>query len=632
MQVSNPNDVKIYNLTHGKSIPDWLTDRKKRLLIKKDVSLQRRIQLLQEFEMPIASQKIGISPDKTHIYVSGVYPPRLRCFDTKQLSMKFERGMDHEVVAFHILSEDWKKIVLLQSNRYVEFQTQDGIYYRTRIPTFGRDISYYSRAAELFIGATGPSVYRLNLCKGTFMSPIQTVSTGVNTTHFNPNHSLLYLGTDSGTVECWDPRSRARCATLAIPDTKNITCVRSNKMLEVGVGTEDGKVILYDIRSTQPIITKDHYYDKPINSIHFLNTDSENLVISACSKSFKIWHHDDGKPFTAIESEEDICDVAWFEGTGMFFFANEGQKMKTYYIPALGPAPKWCWFLDSLTEELEENTENVVYDDYKFVTPEELEVLGMTHLVGTNYLRAYMHGFFIDMKLYREAKDIVNPFAFEEYKKGLINKKLESEMKDRIKVKKLPKVNKSLAVKDMHKGSKLLKDDRFGPLFSDPNFEVDENSDVFKLINPTVKKHDNKAMEKFTSYSDGEEGEAEDDEDEEDKISQMENLRKVKRKQEMKIVSCENETKIFGSKVSVSTSVTLGDRLSSKQVKQPVRSMQTTGGAKEMRVEEEEPERKFSKRDQEQSEHKLERRQLGRSANGLMKKQRGKFWRGRKVG
>ena len=75
-----------------------------------------------------------------------------RCFDTKQLSMKFERGMDHEVVAFHILSEDWKKIVLLQSNRYVEFQTQDGIYYRTRIPTFGRDISYYSRAAELFIG------------------------------------------------------------------------------------------------------------------------------------------------------------------------------------------------------------------------------------------------------------------------------------------------------------------------------------------------------------------------------------------------------------------------------------------------------------------------------------------------
>ena len=78
MQVLNPNDVKIYNLTHGKSIPDWLSDRKKRLLLKSDVGLQKRIQLMQEFEMPISSQKIAITPDKTHIYVSGVYPPRLR--------------------------------------------------------------------------------------------------------------------------------------------------------------------------------------------------------------------------------------------------------------------------------------------------------------------------------------------------------------------------------------------------------------------------------------------------------------------------------------------------------------------------------------------------------------------------
>ena len=81
-----------------------------------------------------------------------LYSVNYRCFDTKQLSMKFERGMDHEVVAFHILSDDWKKIVLLQSNRYIEFQTQDGIYYKTRIPTFGRDMCYYNRAAELFIG------------------------------------------------------------------------------------------------------------------------------------------------------------------------------------------------------------------------------------------------------------------------------------------------------------------------------------------------------------------------------------------------------------------------------------------------------------------------------------------------
>ncbi|KAJ7342224.1 hypothetical protein JRQ81_009686, partial [Phrynocephalus forsythii] len=42
----------------------------------------------------------------------------------------------------------------------------------------------------------------------------------------------------------------------------------------------------------------------------------------------------------------------------------------------LGPAPKWCSFLDNLTEELEENPETTVYDDYKFVTRKDLENLG----------------------------------------------------------------------------------------------------------------------------------------------------------------------------------------------------------------------------------------------------------------
>ena len=41
-----------------------------------------------------------------------------------------------------------------------------------------------------------------------------------------------------------------------------------------------------------------------------------------------------------------------------------------------------------------------VYDDYKFVTSKELESLGLSNLVGSNLLRAYMHGYFIDMRLY----------------------------------------------------------------------------------------------------------------------------------------------------------------------------------------------------------------------------------------
>lgn len=45
-------------------------------------------------------------------------------------------------------------------------------------------------------------------------------------------------------------------------------------------------------------------------------------------------------------------------------------------LQVLGPAPRWCSFLDNLTEELEENPESTVYDDYKFVTRKDLENLG----------------------------------------------------------------------------------------------------------------------------------------------------------------------------------------------------------------------------------------------------------------
>jgi ribosome biogenesis protein ENP2 len=88
----------------------------------------------------------------------------------------------------------------------------------------------------------------------------------------------------------------------------------------------------------------------------------------------------------------------------MIFVANESSQMHTYYIPALGPAPRWCSFLDNLTEEMEENPQQHVYDDFKFVTRKELASLGMEHLIGSNVLKAYMHGYFMDLRLYEQAR------------------------------------------------------------------------------------------------------------------------------------------------------------------------------------------------------------------------------------
>jgi ribosome biogenesis protein ENP2 len=123
--------------------------------------------------------------------------------------------------------------------------------------------------------------------------------------------------------------------------------------------------------------------------------------------------------------------------------------MLQYFIPSLGPSPKWCYFLDSITEELEESDQPAVYDDYKFVTAQQLEELGLEQLVGTDLLRAYMHGYFIDIRLYNKAKTLTQPFAFENYKAKKLREKVDEERETRILINKsrLPKVNKELATK-----------------------------------------------------------------------------------------------------------------------------------------------------------------------------------------
>lgn len=156
----------------------------------------------------------------------------------------------------------------------------------------------------------------------------------------------------------------------------------------------------------------------------------------------------------------------------------------SYYIPSLGPAPKWCSFIDSMTEELEEE-ESSTYVDYKFVTREELEKWNLTHLIGSNLLRAYMHGFFMDYKLYQKLVTITDPDAYDRWKKEeIIRREEEGKEKRIILNNKLPKVNKELAQKLLRSKNKDTQnptgDDRFSSLFTREEFAIDQNSDDYK--------------------------------------------------------------------------------------------------------------------------------------------------------
>ena len=97
----------------------------------------------------------------------------------------------------------------------------------------------------------------------------------------------------------------------------------------------------------------------------------------------------------------------------------------------MGSAPKWCAFLENLTEEMEESNSTSLYDDFKFLTTTELEKLNATNLIGTPMLKAYMHGYFMELRAYQKLRSASNPFAFEEYKQEQIKKRME-KMSERI--------------------------------------------------------------------------------------------------------------------------------------------------------------------------------------------------------
>lgn len=218
--------------------------------------------------------------------------------------------------------------------------------------------------------------------------------------------------------------------------------------------------------------------------------------------------------YTSIESEHDLNDLCVIPNTGLLFLANEHPKMQTYYIPSLGPAPSWSGFLDTLTEELEELNHETIYDDYKFVTEKELEELDLAHLKGTNLLRAYMHGHFMDIRLYKKARDAIRPFAFEDYKKKKIREKIDEDTTNRVQIEKLPQVNKELALKLMNvdtddavknkkkknaavMASNILKDDRFKALFNNPDFQIDKESEEYSLLNPVISQLDKSRSKKL---------------------------------------------------------------------------------------------------------------------------------------
>ena len=349
--VSAQEEVAVYNLTSTRRAPAWASAKQRREL-KRDAEHRRRFELLQDFSFPSAAHTVQQCGDGRYIVATGIYPPRVRVYDTSELSMKFERYMDATPVATAVLSDDYTKLAFLQDDRSLELHAAYGRHFRVRIPHFGRCMAWHPPTAELLIGGACADIYRLNLEEGRFMAPLRAsaaparggsgaaaatgsssaataspAAPGVNALAVSRVTAIIASGADGGYVCVHDPRSCALASRLLItgaatarlpppppegaddadPDFASFsdgTAVTALAFddggLSLAAGTGDGRILVFDLRRAAPTLVKRHQYGTPITKLLFHRRDAaaamggggggdEALLLSADRKVVKVW-------------------------------------------------------------------------------------------------------------------------------------------------------------------------------------------------------------------------------------------------------------------------------------------------------------------------------------------------------
>ncbi|TNN16155.1 Nucleolar protein [Schistosoma japonicum] len=419
MNVIKINGVKVYNLTANRALPEWASKSEKRKK-KSGGELSRRIELIQELEMPDSTSYLASSPDGQYLFALGRYKPRVKCYELSNLSMKFDRCLDCMPYKLVCLSDNYSKFALLEEERWVEIHAAGGHHFKFRVPKQGVDLDYCPGTCDLFVASSRDQIYRMDLSEGRFKTSLvsqrlESSSHGFTACGFEKNYSLLFGASTIGCVDGWDTRTSEHvfglnvCKYAPAPeDLQNswrstaVTCMSFKDPLNFAVGTGDGVVYIYDVRQNRkPWHVRDTEYREPIKSIYF----HDDKVLAALRYCCKVWSLDTGKIFVGFNTGPAECNSMYhFPNSGLLMFASESPKISTYFIPLLGAAPFWCSYLDSLVVECEPDV-TTMYDGYKFITHKQLSDLGMSELIGTQFLRAYMHGYFISANLYNRIQD-----------------------------------------------------------------------------------------------------------------------------------------------------------------------------------------------------------------------------------
>lgn len=496
MRTIESNGIKIYELSKGSVIPEYLTTRRQQQLKQKHKIMTTQLDVIHDLTMPDVSTNISVSPDEKFMFILGAYSPRVRCYELEQLSMKFERYCDELPSKIAYLDTDYSKFVVLEGERTLSFHSGGGIHKKVRCDNVVKELIYSTFKNQLFIPDSKGIITLMNIETSNISSKILDKSTPMsfNCAAYNGMTDLFLAGTSNGFIHGYDCRTAAKIATINVTRAPaqeylkksyipEISKLAFKDPLKIGVGTDKGMFHLYDIRNNKrPFSSRDLDYAFPVRSIAF----HEEKVIAAVKSVFKIWEPiegDEGQIVATYDTNTPINDFFQFPGSGLFFAATNEPQIQTYFIPRIGDAPRWCQQLSNLIVDVEAESQSN-YDTHTFVTREEIDELSLDHLIGTPSLRAYMHGFHVSNETYKRAMNAASAAKLAKAAK-------DAPVKAAYEEEEAEAASEGVAVQS------LAGDERFAKMFTASELKVDPTCRAFNQVEMDKRQVEKKRKKKM---------------------------------------------------------------------------------------------------------------------------------------
>lgn len=290
----------------------------------------KETKIIKNFDYPTACLDMNLSESGNFLVSIGTYKPSVKIHDLTNIAQKSNRHLEAEPMKVLSLTKNCEKLALLRIDRYVEFHVKYGMHERIRMPKLCYDLKFNKFSGDIIACGNSNNIFRFNLIDGKFCTPYDTSLKCIMEIDINSVHSLVgYCGKNN--VEFLDQRS-SKIVSTTEHNENFLHMAFSNNGINFVVGTENGEILVFDLRSRNPLYKYNH--KESVRKVKMI----EKKIISIDKHTVMIYK--DGEIVDKIPVNVPINT---FEvNGGIIFLGLDDINMRTYYSTDFGDIPDWC--------------------------------------------------------------------------------------------------------------------------------------------------------------------------------------------------------------------------------------------------------------------------------------------------